>query len=380
MTRSVPLVAVLLALLAPAAAGAAEFTGGIHGHSAYSDGYVGSRPADVLASAKRNGNDFFAVTDHSDTLQVPISASEECLQGIPPIGCAIADQVHPADSFRKWAATKEQAQAATTSSFTGIRGFEWTSDRFGHINVIGSTNQTNAKIDGGYADLDLFYAWLSRPALLGGGADGLAIFNHPGDKKLSTDDPAYNWNDFAYDPAVDDRMVGVEVYNSGSDFGSPHQHGSGDDGWYAHALDRGWHVGAVGGEDLGHKRGDDWGGPGQAKTVIIAANRSWPALRSALQARRFYAVRNPGTHLAFTVDGAPMGSRLARPAGAVVTVHGAVAGGTALDLVTSGGRVVATGADTLDVTHTIAPGERWLYLRARRADGAAVAYSSPVWL
>jgi hypothetical protein len=383
MTRSVAVAAALLALLAPAASGA-EFTGGIHGHSAYSDGYVGSRPADVLASAKGHGNDFFAVTDHSDTLQLPISASEECIAGIPPIGCAIADQVHPVDSFRKWAATKEQAQAATTGSFTGIRGFEWTSDRFGHINVLGSTNQTNAKVDGGYADLDLFYLWLNRLPRLDGGGDGLATFNHPGDKKLSTDDPAYNWDDFAYHPAVDDQMVGIEVYNSASDFGSPHEHGSGDDGWYAHALDRGWHVGAIGAEDLGHKRGDDWGGPGQAKTVILAANRSWASLRAALVARRFYAVRTPGYHLGFTVDGAHMGSRLARPPGRIVTVHGTATGPDAqpleLDLITHRGAVVASGTGTLDVTHRVAPGERWLFLRARRADGTAVAYSSPVWL
>ena len=37
--------------------------------------------------------------------------------------------------------------------FTGFRGFEWTSDRFGHINVYFSRNDTNAKIDGGYATM-----------------------------------------------------------------------------------------------------------------------------------------------------------------------------------------------------------------------------------
>src|SRR5262245_49311365 len=116
--------------LADAPDGLHEYVGGMHGHSAYSDGYTGSRPADADANAKRHGNDFFAMSDHSDTLDVPISASQYCIDQneYPGIAqsCAISDQTNPADSFRKYPATEEQAEAATDASFTGIRGFEWT--------------------------------------------------------------------------------------------------------------------------------------------------------------------------------------------------------------------------------------------------------------
>ena len=379
-------VVLMLAPAARAQTGLHAWTGALHGHSAYSDGYTGSRPADAFASARSHGNDFFGMSDHSDTLDVPISASGECIDpsDVPTVtpACAIADQVHPEDSFRKWDATAEHAQAATTPFFTGMRGFEWTSDRFGHINVYFSSREVNAKIDGGYADMGTFYSWLTRPLLLGGGSDGLATFNHPGDKKLSTSDPAYNWNDFAYAPAADDQMVGIEVYNSASDFGSPHQHGSGDDGWYAHALDKGWHVGAIGAEDLGHHRGDDWGGPGQAKTVILAPDRSPASLRAAMHARRFYAVRRPGWHLSFTIDGARMGARLVRPAHATLRVAASVSGPQAasMELITSGGKVVERSTNgRLHVDHRLADGERWFFVRAMHGNEAE-AFSSPVWI
>lgn len=386
-----------LALLAPSAraAGLHEYVGTMHGHSAYSDGYPGSTPASVLAHGRAHGEDFFAISDHSDTLGVPVSASQYCF---PPAeadvaACALADTTRPADSFRKWDATLEQADAGTTPAFTGIRGFEWSSDRFGHVNVLFSANQVNAKADGGYADMRTFYGWLRRPTALGGGADAIAIFNHPGDKKLSTSDPAYDWDDFAYDPAVDEQLVGLEVFNSRSDFGSPRAHNSGEDGWYAHALDKGWHVGAIGAEDLGHDRGDDWGGPEEAKTVIAAPDRSRIALKAAMTARRTYAIRRPGYRLDFGVDDAPMGARLQRPTGRALRVRAAAsaAGGTVgarrhleVDLVTSGGRVVATAADgTLDVRRPATADERWYVVRVRETgDGtdAPVAYSSPVWV
>src|SRR3954447_4955449 len=376
------LAAATMVLLPAAAAHAAKpagFVGSLHEHSSYSDGYPTSRPATFYANGKKHGLDFMGGSDHSDTFELPINTSDDCANDPAQADCALADGT---DSLRKWDATGDQAAEATTSTFTAFRGFEWTSDRFGHINVYFSDNYRNAKVDGGYAAMQSFYTWLTTPLLLGGGADGLATFNHPGDKKLSTSDPAYNWDDFAYVPAADDQMVGVEVYNSASDFGSPGAHGGGADGWYAHALDKGWHVGAVGAEDLGHHRGDDWGGPAQAKTVILSADRSAPALKAAMAARRFYAVKTPDYRLAYTLDGAPMGSRLTRGAGAPLAIRaqatdaaGRVLDDAALELVTSGGEVVATGArGRLDLTRAAAAPERWYFVRVRRA-GQVVAYS-----
>jgi hypothetical protein len=343
--------------------------GGMHGHSGYSDGYPGSTPADAFANAKRHGNAFFAMSEHSDNADLPVTANEECL-GAGVVTCPGGDPHQPANALRKWDATAEQAAAATTADFTAARGFEWTSDRFGHINVYFSRNDANAKADGGYATMDAFYQWFGRHPSLGGGNDGLATFNHPGDKKLHASDPALNWNDFAYVPEADDRMVGIELYNTGRDYGDQ----------YVRALNKGWHVGAVGAEDLGHDRGDEWGGPTVAKTVVLAERNDAAAIRAALLARRFYAVRTPATRLDFTVDGAVMGSRLARAAGASLPVTAAVNRADAIvQLVASTGEVVS-GTGTLNTTVTVPAGGGWYFVRAAAPDGQSLGYSSPVWI
>jgi hypothetical protein len=355
-------------------AGYVALVGPLHEHSGYSDGWAGSTPATYYASAKKLGNDFLLSGDHSDTLDAPIAANDTCA-GPGVSDCLLADP-DPVKSFTKWDATEAYAKAATDASFTAGRGFEWTSDRFGHISVYFSRNKTNAKIDGGYASMDTFYSWLTRRPEAGGGLDGLAVFNHPDAKKLQVvggSDPGVNWNDFAYVSSADRQMVAAEVYNDDDQYG---QH-------FSRILDKGWHVGAVGAEDLGHRRTDDWGGPTWAKTVILSRDRSESALQEAMQARRFYAVRRPDTRLGFTVDGAVMGSRLARQVGAPLTIAatGTRTGhsGLTLQVVTSGGRVVATGTDAMTVTVPTSGAEKYYFLRV--TDGTeVVGISSPVWV
>jgi predicted metal-dependent phosphoesterase TrpH len=369
-----------------------HYIGSLHEHSGYSDGYPSSQPRDYYASAKGYGLDFLGSGEHSDSADLPMVVSEECLT--PAIAdCAIADEDNPTDSFRKWDATREQARAATTEDFTGFRGFEWTSDRFGHINVYFSRNDANAKADGGYGVMDTFYNWLTRDPLLEGGADGLATFNHPGDKKLSADDPGFNWNDFAYVPAADTHMAGIEVFNGNKDFGQ----------YFAHALDKGWHLGAIGAEDKGHdpsdgdqQGDDDWGGPKWAKTVFIATDKTEAGLREAMTARRFYAVQDNTIRMDLEADSRPMGSRITRELGETVGIEfnvwqepfgTAVSQGLAtVELVSNGGVVVddsqISEGDEPDLTFDapVTNTETYYFARVLGTDGKPLAYSSPVWI
>jgi hypothetical protein len=356
--------------------------GTMHGHSGYSDGYPGSTPTTYYASAKSYGLDFMSGSEHSDNADLPIVTNEECLTAAAALSCLIADKDHPLNSFRKWDATAEYAAAATTKTFTALRGFEWTSDRFGHINVYFSTNDTNAKVDGGYVAMNAFYNWFTRPVLLGGGADGLATFNHPGDKSLTDGDPGFNWNDFAYNAAADDRMVGIELYNTASEYGTSHGGTDPPEGYYAHALDRGWHLGAVGAEDLGHRRGDNWGGPEWAKTVILSTSRSPAAMKNAMHARRFYAIRRPGVQVDFTINGRLMGSRMAVVAGTPLAVTGATnVSDATIELVTTAGATVATGTGgALTTAVSASASQRYYFIRVRSASGEPIAYSSPIWV
>ena len=349
-----------------------HYIGALHEHSGYSDGWPGSRPADYYESAKSFGLDFLGSGEHSDSADLPMVVSEGCLSEDLP-RCAVADEQNPADSLRKWDATLEQARAATDERFTGFRGFEWTSDRFGHINVYFSDNDANAKADGGYVAMETFWDWFSRPPILGGGADGLATFNHPDDKKLADQDPTVNWNDFAYVPAADARMVGLEVFNGNKDYAKS--------GWYRRALDRGWHVGAIGAEDKGHEATDRWGGPEWAKTVLIARDRSEGALREAMFARRFYAVLDNDIRIAMSAGGRPMGSRIGAAPGSTVPITASVTGGAAsLEIVSNDGEMATANGSTISFDAPVQAAERYYFLRVLDASGKPVAYSSPVWI
>ncbi len=365
------------------------FVGALHAHSAYSDGYPNTNPGVYYASGKSHGLDFLMGSDHSNALALPLTASEQCL-GPGVVDCPGGDSSNPAGTATKWPETQKYADAATTASFSAVRGFEWTSDRYGHINVYFSKNYANAKADNaGYVSMTAFYEWLNRRPELQGGGDGIATFNHPGDKDLPGAPQAadLNWNDFAYDAASDDRMVGIELYNSGEEKdinGASAPPG----GYYAHALDKGWHLGPVGAEDLGHDPGDDWGnrssgGTVQAKTIILATDRSPAALKAAMLARRFYASFNRDVRLDWKVDGNVMGSRLSRPAGSGLSMTGTASWpghpGLTLEVVTSGGAVVGSGTDSITMTRPVTAAEKYYFLRVK-SGSAYVGYSSPVWV
>ena len=385
---TVALAVAALALPAAASAQAQEFEGAIHEHTAYSDGEPGTRPADAFAAVRDRGSDFMALTEHSDTLLLPLVTNVKCI-GPNLLLCLFSDQHRIIDSFRKWPAMREQTNAATTSDFVGIRGFEWTNDRHGHISVLFSQNNTNAKLDGGYVSMKFFWSWFTRSVSIGGGRDALGIFNHPGRRELGelvpggfispyTPDnlllPGGDWNAFRYVPAADARMVGMELFNGGGDYGAPTAfHPAGP---YGEALDNGWHIGAVGAEDT---HDTSWGVPQENKTVILAPTLTRAALREAMVARNFYAVTRAGIRLSFTANGQQMGARLSRAPGAPVHLQASSPGAT-LELVTSGGAVVASGTGSLDVTRPASSSERWYYVRASDSAGTSLAYSSPVWV
>jgi len=285
----------------------------------------GSYPcADAAINSWLRLGPYTASTDWGSLTSTDHGVRDRRAENLPQ--CPGGDPRDETNGLRKWDQTGVDAKDATTPGFTGFRGFEWTSDLYGHINVYFSKNFANAKIDG-YPTPKTFYDWLSRRPELGGGSDGIATFNHPGAKDQLKpvreglglpDETSRNWNDFAYDARVDDAFVGMEVFNDLDEYGASRDY---PEGYMSHVLDKGWHVAPVGAEDLGHRRSDDWGGPRWAKTVLLATDRSAPALKAAMRARRMYAVRDGGIRLGFHVDGQEMGSRLVRRTGSPLQVR-----------------------------------------------------------
>lgn len=391
-----------------APAGLQHLYGSIHEHTSYSDGEIGTTPEDVYAAGKSNGLDFVMVTDHSDNAILPLTASTDCLS-LDFLDCL---QLSP-EGLTKWSTTADMADAASQpDQFTGVRGFEWTSDRFGHINVLFSQHQINAKTGTGYlVSMEDFWLWLGWPSALGGGDDGIAIFNHPGREdmfhtacsnfgpleeacgNLFNGDPAYAFNDLAYRPAADAQMVGIEMYGKSGDYYDG-DHDAPAGGWYAHALDQGWHLGAVGAED---EHGREWTKSKRAKTVLLAPDHSRASLKNALRAQRFYALAHDynDLQLNFTVQQGeailPMGSRVAGSADDALAFHVSVSGlnQPQIEVVGPGGQVLdsvdaASHDFSLELTST---DEQYRFVRVidlgdQDGDGKVgevVAVSAPIW-
>jgi hypothetical protein len=378
-----------------------HFWGALHEHTAYSDGTLGTTPEHVFERVRSLNWSFAISTDHSDTLALPISLpSEECLSA-RFLECILADPDEPLESLFKWQATAAAAERLTTPDFVAMRGFEWTSDRFGHANILFSKNNLNAKTEPGYlVDMSVFWAWFQYPALLGGGDDGLLVFNHPGREDLfhggleaiGLGDPAYTFNNFRYVPGADARVVGVEVFGKGDEY----DQGGRDGSWFATALDQGWFLAPAGSED---HHGLMWGDPGLPKTVLIARRRTPDDLQEAMRARRMYAVAQNVNDIRLDFeasDGSPMGSRLVRPAGSGEVLRYRVrrgfgeqpaAASIIVELMSSardnsGGyqplerRVGADGQFAVALTSR----REWYFLRVRDANERIIAVSAPIWL
>lgn len=367
-----------------------HYLGTMHEHSSYSDGDIHARPADYYAQIRVAGLDYAGGSEHSDTLDTGmfISVGSDCFS--TPDGLLTCLSPNGPDDLIKWQATAEQAQAASDADFLGIRGFEWTSDRFGHINVYFSSQFSNAKTDLGYVlTLEAFWDWFSRPpeqpGLLGGsptspvpfggGADGLAHFNHPGDKCLSESDAACDWYDLQLEPSAAERMFGMEIFN-----------GSAKDERYLprflHALRQGWWLSPVGSED---EHGTDWGSPDMAKTVTLASRLDEAGFREAWLARRTYALRGGygDLRIHLSAAGQPMGSQLeCAPGGSVPFVAEVQAGAApvaGLRLYNGAGEIVAQSAENaLQLELPVQAAPDWYLLQVLTPEGQGAAYAAPV--
>ena len=372
-----------------------HYIGSLHEHTGYSDGVPMTRPADVYREVSSKGYDFAGSSDHSDTLHIPLSVGLDRAECPPEkfLYCVfLVDEARPQDALAKWAATLTQANAATTHDFTAIRGFEWTSDRFGHANVYFSQNFINAKTGPGYAVSMLnFWQWFTYPAAFGGGSDGLLSFNHPGREdaleaalEFLGGDPAYTFNDFRYVPAADYRTVGIEVFGKGSEYDSDGPDGS----WFSYALDKGWHLAPISSED---HHGLAWGDGDLPKTVMIARSRALDDLREAMLARRAYAVAQNYNDVRtnFSIDSEPMGSRLRRPVASKQAIYaevlrqGQTMPNTLLQLVGPGNVVIAeTHGGTLQTELSVDEAKTYLFLRVldTSAQNRPIVFTAPIWI
>lgn len=307
----------------------------LHNHSLMSDG--DGRAEDAFASMRAAGLDIAALTDHS-TIGVDIPGLDSCgdcsdLAGI---------------NEEKWAQSKVIAdQNYERDKFVSVRGFEWSSPALGHINVWLSEQWIDPLHTGGATtgegvgqfmhdesdgwmpqtlsrpldnfiqmspttglSMQPFYQWLTRDPgtpVIGGGADGICGFNHPG-REVS------RFGYFSFQPELAERMVSCEVFNRQADYIF-----EGTDSGVAspinQCLNQGWKVGLLGVTD---EHGTDWGYPdGKGRTGLWVSELTREGMREAMMARRFFSTRLRGLRVDASANGVQMGSKVVHTSGPV---------------------------------------------------------------
>ena len=307
----------------------------LHNHSQFSDGT--GNPALAHDSMRSAGLDVAALTDH--TVAARSFAPLDPCRLFPPPGAGEEDPCRSlvGSSETAWEDARRFADGADDpGEFTALRGFEWSSPYLGHVNVwftedwtdplstagltaaglagVGITEpvlrQLLAPLPEGEEILALilasepagmarFYDWLatSPNAVLGGGADGIAGFNHP------NREPAV-FDAFAFDPRVRERMVSMEIMNRHDDFVFM-GYEDGQPSPLTSCLDAGWRVGLLGVTD---EHGTDWGYPdGKGRAGLYVDELSRAGVRRALAGRNFFATNVRGLRLDATAQNTPMG-------------------------------------------------------------------------
>jgi hypothetical protein len=229
-------------------------------------------PSEHFSIAKANGYDFYTTTDHSQ---------EGAFQP-------------PSPSNPEWAATRQQAAAATGVTFVALAGFEYSENdgpgAKGHLNVINSSGMLNALAPG--IDLPYFYKWLEA-AQSNGDGPVVATFNHPGPDQYG------NWDH--RDPAITDIITMLEVINSNNKI---HYQA------FVNALGNGWKVSPVCGND---NHGTGGIARNTSRTFVLAKDKTKASILDAMKNRRTYASLDKNLQCRYSVNGSVMGSTLDSP-------------------------------------------------------------------
>lgn len=302
------------------------YRGDLHSQTGYSDGTQTPEYA-FQQTSSAEWLDFFAVTDHSDWLLFPFRADTDCI-GTQAPSCYQS----PLPERTEWEETGFQAQRFTDEDFLAVRGFEWSSQVEGHVNVYNTRVWTDAE-QTGHFPMTGFYAWLAGQEL---DEQRFATFNHPGREPLKFDN-------FSYEPRLDPYIVGLEAFNRDDDYSET----------YLEALDRGWHVGAVGVKDA--HEADERVDRTESHTVALMQEFSKPGLREAYVHHHTVATRGSDQDARLYVDNTLMGDALADPGDTVevdlVVYDAGVVGATEIE------KVELLGPDGFQRTLAIGDGE-----------------------
>ncbi|KAB3530522.1 DUF6359 domain-containing protein [Alkaliphilus serpentinus] len=333
-----------------------------HAHTAYSDG--AGTPNEAYEYAKTNNLDWLFITDHSNWLDGVTEGNYE----YDPVANEYVEVVGS-----QWHSTRLEAEAINekyAGEFLAIRGFEMTSSIWGHTNSINSDTYVEAKKQ--MVPLSEYYDWVTDVSTRSG-AKVFNAFNHP-------NWPDDSFNNLAYVASLDRYFNGIEVGN-----GAPPYSYARAEGHYFKALDNGWRLGALNGQDNHAK---NWGDP-DSLTVVIAESLDTDTLIDAMNARRMYSTETRTLELTVKGNGHWMGSVLDVNAGDEINLdilaEDSMVKIDKLQLITNGGNILdekvfsgGTNSAAWNLTLNASGGAQWFVVKVIHSNGGW-GHASPIF-
>jgi hypothetical protein len=181
----------------------------------------------------------------------------------------------------KWKMLKLEAAFINRKykDFIALSGFELNTKFWGHINIINSENIIEKKP----ANLDALYQWLCTEENI------LLSINHP-HRSPKTLPFSHNFDNF------------VNLYEVGNG-STTREYNRTEENYYA-ALDDGWHIAAINGQD---NHANDWGDSNNV-TAVISKELSLNSLINAIKLRRVYSTESKSLKLVVKANNKWMGS------------------------------------------------------------------------
>lgn len=242
-------------------------------------------PANHLALAKKNGYDFYAITDH---------CQEPTMNPVSPDNPAWKNIKASCDIY------------LNDPAFAAIPGVEYSRNTeadggSGHINVLNAATYINA--DHGQRgpaaewpeanwSIAKFYGWVKSDPKPYDGGPVVVGFNHPGKNQYA---------DFGnFDPEIGQRVSTFELHTNYS-----------AQRWaaYIHCLNKGWKVSPIGVHD-NHGYSAILNKEKFPPTLVLAPKLTREEILKALHERRTFVSYIKGTELKYSVNGYIMGSTL----------------------------------------------------------------------
>jgi hypothetical protein len=250
-----------------------------HSHTSFSDGT--GTPAEAYERARTNGLNFLIVTDHQGKLVNGKSNYDRSI--------LISGSKHP-----KWEMLKLEASSINKryDNFIALCGFELSTKFWGHINIINSESIIERKP----YDLKELYEWLCKEE------DILLSINHPY-RSPRTLPFSHNFDNFVNLYEVGNGST-TRVYNRA------------EQNYYS-ALDDGWHIAAINGQD---NHSDDWGDSSNV-TAVVCSELTPGALIDGIKLRRVYSTESRTLKLIVKFNNFWMGSILNLKSDDIIRAH-----------------------------------------------------------